>query len=312
MTALLGPPRCARCARIAPGFGRLRGAGRGVDARGAPSGSRRRRFSRLRPDRGRRPCNSGARRVDGRPRSPAPAGPVRRPVPARDDRRRHPRPAALSRRARRHGDALHGRRRPRGGAQFPRLGRHRPQGGVAALDADRDHDRAMPRYAAYAGGMAGGLGNPLGARALYLYRGEQGHLFPPARDQRAGDDRHGGVERLHPPVQPRHHRPLQPRPGRNAGGGVAGAGAGGGVAGAGAGGGRRRSRARRWARRSRTVRMDPAPMEGIIRTRAPITTADPITTAGRRGPRGRGQGRRGRTAGSISRNGNSWRAAMVS
>ncbi len=28
----------------------------------------------------------------------------------------------------------------------------------------------MPRYAAYAGGMAGGLGNPLGARALYLYR----------------------------------------------------------------------------------------------------------------------------------------------
>jgi lipoprotein-anchoring transpeptidase ErfK/SrfK len=29
---------------------------------------------------------------------------------------------------------------------------------------------AMPRYRAYAGGMAGGLGNPLGARALYLYR----------------------------------------------------------------------------------------------------------------------------------------------
>ena len=28
----------------------------------------------------------------------------------------------------------------------------------------------MPRYAAYAGGMDGGLGNPLGARALYLYR----------------------------------------------------------------------------------------------------------------------------------------------
>ena len=26
----------------------------------------------------------------------------------------------------------------------------------------------MPRYAAYAGGMDGGLGNPLGARALYL------------------------------------------------------------------------------------------------------------------------------------------------
>jgi lipoprotein-anchoring transpeptidase ErfK/SrfK len=28
----------------------------------------------------------------------------------------------------------------------------------------------MPRYAAYADGMPGGLGNPLGARALYLYR----------------------------------------------------------------------------------------------------------------------------------------------
>jgi lipoprotein-anchoring transpeptidase ErfK/SrfK len=29
---------------------------------------------------------------------------------------------------------------------------------------------AMPRYRPYAGGMVGGLGNPLGARALYLYR----------------------------------------------------------------------------------------------------------------------------------------------
>ena len=29
---------------------------------------------------------------------------------------------------------------------------------------------AIPRYRAYAGGMAGGIGNPLGARALYLYR----------------------------------------------------------------------------------------------------------------------------------------------
>jgi lipoprotein-anchoring transpeptidase ErfK/SrfK len=30
---------------------------------------------------------------------------------------------------------------------------------------------AMPRYRPYAGGMPGGLDNPLGARALYLYRG---------------------------------------------------------------------------------------------------------------------------------------------
>ena len=29
---------------------------------------------------------------------------------------------------------------------------------------------AMPRYRPYAGGLVGGLGNPLGARALYLYR----------------------------------------------------------------------------------------------------------------------------------------------
>ena len=35
----------------------------------------------------------------------------------------------------------------------------------------------MPRYAAYAGGMPGGLGNPLGARALYLYRGSQDTYF---------------------------------------------------------------------------------------------------------------------------------------
>ena len=35
----------------------------------------------------------------------------------------------------------------------------------------------MPRYAAYAGGMAGGIGNPLGARALYLYRGARDTYF---------------------------------------------------------------------------------------------------------------------------------------
>jgi lipoprotein-anchoring transpeptidase ErfK/SrfK len=36
---------------------------------------------------------------------------------------------------------------------------------------------AMPRYASYAGGMDGGLGNPLGARALYLYRGGRDTYF---------------------------------------------------------------------------------------------------------------------------------------
>jgi len=36
---------------------------------------------------------------------------------------------------------------------------------------------AMPRYRAYAGGMNGGLENPLGARALYLYRGGHDTMF---------------------------------------------------------------------------------------------------------------------------------------
>lgn len=37
--------------------------------------------------------------------------------------------------------------------------------------------RKMPKYAAYAGGMGGGINNPLGARALYLYRGNQDTNF---------------------------------------------------------------------------------------------------------------------------------------
>jgi lipoprotein-anchoring transpeptidase ErfK/SrfK len=35
----------------------------------------------------------------------------------------------------------------------------------------------IPRYAAYVGGLPGGLDNPLGARALYLYRGNQDTYF---------------------------------------------------------------------------------------------------------------------------------------
>ena len=35
----------------------------------------------------------------------------------------------------------------------------------------------LPGYAAYAGGMPGGIDNPLGARALYLYRGDRDTFF---------------------------------------------------------------------------------------------------------------------------------------
>jgi lipoprotein-anchoring transpeptidase ErfK/SrfK len=37
--------------------------------------------------------------------------------------------------------------------------------------------RAMPDYRAYAGGMPGGIENPLGARALYLYRDGRDTFF---------------------------------------------------------------------------------------------------------------------------------------
>lgn len=40
-----------------------------------------------------------------------------------------------------------------------------------------DMIKRMPHYAAYAGGMPGGLENPLGARALYLYVGDRDSYF---------------------------------------------------------------------------------------------------------------------------------------
>ena len=48
----------------------------------------------------------------------------------------------------------------------------------------------MPRYAAYAGGMAGGIGNPLGARALYLYRGDRDTYFRLHGTNEPDDDGH--------------------------------------------------------------------------------------------------------------------------
>ena len=80
---------------------------------------------------------------------------------------------------------------------------------------------AMPRYRPYAGGMAGGLRNPLGARALYLYRDGRDTISR-AWHQRAREHRSRRLERLHPLIQSGHHRSLQPRPGRHACDGGAG------------------------------------------------------------------------------------------
>ena len=57
----------------------------------------------------------------------------------------------------------------------------------------------------------GGPGNPLGARALYLFPERARHLFPHPRHHRAAVDWPVGLQRLHPDDQRTCHRPLQPR-----------------------------------------------------------------------------------------------------
>ena len=54
---------------------------------------------------------------------------------------------------------------------------------------------------------AGGEGNPLGARAIYLGNTD----VPNSRHQHAGDDRHQRIERLHPPAECGRDRSVQPR-----------------------------------------------------------------------------------------------------
>ncbi len=73
-----------------------------------------------------------------------------------------------------------------------------------------EHD---PKAAPYKDGMPGGLGNPLGARALSL-SGQQGHALPHSRHQRAEEHRQGGLLRLHPHAQSGRHRSLRPRAAR--------------------------------------------------------------------------------------------------
>ena len=48
---------------------------------------------------------------------------------------------------------------------------------MAGLDAHANMIRAIPRYASFAGGMPGSINNPLGARALYLYRNGRDTFF---------------------------------------------------------------------------------------------------------------------------------------
>ena len=73
--------------------------------------------------------------------------------------------------------------------------------------------------------VAPGPHNPMGSRALYVYRRAEGHALSHPRHQPAGIHRLGDLVGLHPPDQRGRDRPVQPGQDRHAGGG-AGAGAG--------------------------------------------------------------------------------------
>ena len=66
---------------------------------------------------------------------------------------------------------------PHTGANFRRHRRSRPQGEVAVLDAHRQRDGRDSGVRAYARGLPGGEENPLGPRALYLYRDGKDAMF---------------------------------------------------------------------------------------------------------------------------------------
>ena len=178
---------------------------------------------RLRPDHRPGARDSRARPSPDRPRSASPAGRLRRAVPAGNDRRERRRATALSgsspaasqsatpwasvaRKRSIFAARPSSAERPNGRRWSPTGGHDSPNADLCAL-----RERAAGRHRQSAGS----------ARALSVPR-QSGHLFPPARNQRTGDDRRQGVERVHPPVQSRHHRSLQPRSGRRAGRGPAG------------------------------------------------------------------------------------------
>ncbi len=60
---------------------------------------------------------------------------------------------------------------------------------------------AMPRYRSYAGRIEGGADNPLGARALYLYRDGHDMFFRLHGTIEPETIRPGRLQRLHPLVQ---------------------------------------------------------------------------------------------------------------
>ena len=78
-------------------------------------------------------------------------------------------------------------------------------------------EREPKKYGQYKDGMPGGGDNPLGARAIYLYRGQEGHASAHPRHHRAADDRHQFVEWLLPHGQRARHGPLPSRAGRHPG-----------------------------------------------------------------------------------------------
>ena len=82
----------------------------------------------------------------------------------------------------------------------------RPHDRMAVMDADR---RRTSRAWTCRPIVSPGPQNPMGARAMYLFRGQQGHALPHPRHQPAGIYRPGDFLGLHPHDQRGRHRPLQ-------------------------------------------------------------------------------------------------------
>ena len=69
-----------------------------------------------------------------------------------------------------------------------------------------------PHLAKWRDGQPGGVTNPLGARALYIYIGGADFGLPHPRHQHAEVDRLGGLVGLLPDAEPGRDRPLRPGP----------------------------------------------------------------------------------------------------